>query len=142
MRDCIHNPSEDCIEAGKISWNNCPRANYLHIRFDGCICKDSLAKRCDCIIFRFGINSPVMYAIEVKDGNPNISEVRKKIEYCVDTIAAFLPNPKNQFIIIPVLCARNLSGLKNRALLSYRVKVLGRKSLIHTRNHGQDINRL
>lgn len=83
-----------------------------------------------------------MYAIEVKEENPDISEVRKKIQYCLDIMTGFLPNPKSQFIIMPVLCARNFSGLRNRALLSYRVKVLGRKSLICTRNHGQDINGL
>lgn len=83
-----------------------------------------------------------MYVIEVKEGNPNISIVKEKIQYCLDVMIGLLPNPKNQFAIIPVLCALNLSGLKNRALLSYRVRIRGHGSLIHTRNHGQDINQL
>ena len=83
-----------------------------------------------------------MFAIEVKERNPDITEVRDKIQYCVDTMANYLPNPKNQFDIIPVLCAQNFSGFKRRALLSYRVKVFGEKTLIRKRFHGQDINSL
>jgi len=83
-----------------------------------------------------------MFAIEVKEENPNITEVRDKIQYCVDTMIKFLPNPKNQFVIIPVLCAQNFSGLKRRALLSYRIQMFGEKKTIKNRFHGQDINGL
>lgn len=140
LKDCICDPYDRCIESGKISWDNCAEADFLHIRFDGCICKDSPNKRCDCIIFRFGLNVPVMFVVEVKEGNPNITEVREKIQYCVDTMINFLPNPKNQFVIIPVLCAQDFSGLKNRAFLSYRIRVFGVKTLIRKRTHSQDIN--
>lgn len=142
LKDCTCDPYNKCFEPGKISWDNCPEATFLHIRFDGCICINSLNKRCDCIIFRFGLNNPIMFAIEVKEGNPDITEVRNKIQYCVDTMINFLPNPKNQFVIIPVLCAQDFSGLKNRAFLSYRIKVFGEKTLIRKRFHGQDINSL
>lgn len=83
-----------------------------------------------------------MFAIEVKEGNPDITEVRDKIQYCVDTMIKILPNPKEQFVIIPVLCAKNFSGLKRRALLSYRIAILGEKTPIKKRFHGQDINSL
>lgn len=83
-----------------------------------------------------------MFAIEVKEGNPNIAEVRDKIQYCVDTMINFLPDPKNQFVIIPVLCAQNFSGLKRRALLSYRIKIFGENTPIKNRFHDQDVNRL
>ncbi len=82
-----------------------------------------------------------MFAIEVKEGNPNIAEVRDKIQYCVDRMIDFLPNP-GQFVVIPVLCARSFSGLKRRALLSYRIRIFGEKTPIKKRFHDQDINDL
>jgi hypothetical protein len=139
----VCDPYHGCREDGKISWDNRPCAQFLHIRFDGCICRDSAHKKCDCIIFRFeDPDRPVMFAIEVKDRNPDIVEVQQQIQYCLDTIVEFLPNPKSQFVVIPVLCANAFSGLNYRALFSYRVKVSGVKTRIRKRHHGEDINTL
>lgn len=143
IEGCICDPHRECVEAGKISWDNCPGAYFFHVRFDGCICTDLPEKRCDCIIFRFLSGSQaVMFAIEVKEGNPNLREVQAKIQYCVDIMISLLPNPKNQFVVIPVLCARAFCGLNYRAILSYRIKVFGEKMIIRKRFHHQDINSL
>jgi hypothetical protein len=53
-----------------------------------------------------------------------------------------LPNPKSQFEIIPVLCAKSFSGLRKRSFWHYRVKIFGKERLIKKRQHGQDINKL
>jgi len=41
-----------------------------------------------------------------------------------------LPNPKSQFEIIPVLCAKSFSGLRKRSFWHYRVKIFGKERLI------------
>lgn len=143
IKECkCDDPYGNCIEAGKISWDNCPDACFLHVRFDGCLCRDSSSRRCDCIIFRFGLDNDqtVMFAVEVKESNPNLGEVRDKLQTCVNIMMGFLPDPKDQFRIIPVLCAQAFRGFSYRAVHGYRITVFGEKILIRKRFHGQDIN--
>jgi hypothetical protein len=83
-----------------------------------------------------------MYVIEVKQGNPNLSEVQAKIQYCINTVLNILSNGNTDFKIIPLLCASSFSSLANRALLSYRVTVAGKRMLIQKRKHEESINTL
>jgi hypothetical protein len=142
LRKCIHDPYEDCIEAGKISWDNCNASTFLHIRFDGCVCKSSAVKKCDCIIFRFGFGRSTMFAVETKEENPDLPEARAQLQTCIDVMVPLLPNPKSQFEIIPVLCAKSFAGLRKRSFWHYRVRVFGKEILIKKRHYGQDINTL
>ena len=142
LRRCIHNPKEECMEAVKISWDNCDNATFLHIRFDGCVCNSSAVKKCDCIIFRFGFGRSTMFVIEIKEENPDITEVKAQLQTCLDMMIALLPDPKSQFEIIPVLCAKSFSGLRKRSFWNYRVTVFGKKILIKKRQRGEDINKL
>jgi hypothetical protein len=129
-----------CKELGKISWNN-PSYEYLHFRFDGCICSDSGVNKCDCIIFRFRSGQqPVMFAVETKKKKPKFSLAKKQIEFCLAEMIDALPNPKNLFAVTPVICAKKIKGsLKDRALHD-RVNIFGKKRLIVLREYGQDIN--
>jgi hypothetical protein len=70
LKQCIHDPHKECIEAGKISLDNCDNATFLHIRFDGCVCNSSDIKKCDCIIFRFGFGRNTMFGVETKEETP------------------------------------------------------------------------
>jgi len=83
-----------------------------------------------------------MYVIEVKQGNPNLTEVQAKIQYCITVMISLLPNSGRAFRIIPVLCASSFSGMADRALLSYRVTIYGKKLLIQKRRHDESINTL
>lgn len=139
---CIHNPPSHCIESGNITWdNNVDR--YLHLRFDHCVCNDEPVKRCDCIIFRFEQGAiPSVYVIEVKQGNPNLTEVQEKIQYCLDKVTSLFPNNNADFRVVPTLCASSFHGLEARAFLSYRVKIRGKKVLINKRLHRESINNI
>jgi hypothetical protein len=81
-----------------------------------------------------------MYVIEVKQSNPNIAEVQAKIQYCINTMISVLPNSDRDFRIVPVLCASSFHGIVNRALLSYRVTICGKRMLIQKRRHSESIN--
>jgi len=143
IKECMCDPYNRCIEAGKISWDN--RVDtFVHVRFDGCICRDLPVSRCDCVIFRvrLGNQKSVMFVIEVKECNPDLTEVREKIQYCIDEMIELLPHPRNQFRIIPVLCASAFHGLNHRAFFNYRVKIFGGKTVIRKRLHHEDINSL
>lgn len=94
------------------------------------------------MVFRFIANEKVLFAIEVKEGNPNLTEVKDQLQNGINIMVDLLPNPKEQFTIIPVLCAEDFSGLKRRLFLSYRVKVFGEPTLIRKKHHGEDINTL
>jgi hypothetical protein len=83
-----------------------------------------------------------MYVIEAKQGNPDLSEVQAKIQYCLDTMTNILQNCTNLFRIIPVLCASSFHGLNARAFFSYRVTIGGDKMLINKRLHRESINSL
>lgn len=83
-----------------------------------------------------------MFAIETKEENPDLSEARDQLQTCLDMIIPLLPNPKSQFEIFPVLCAKSFSGLRKRSFWNYRVKVFGKKILIRRRHQGEDINKL
>lgn len=83
-----------------------------------------------------------MYIIEVKQGNPNIAEVQAKIQTCIDAMVRFLPHADRDFRMIPLLCAGSFHGIVNRALLSYRVTISGRRTLIQKRRHSESINDL
>lgn len=83
-----------------------------------------------------------MYVIEVKQGNPNLTEVQAKIQYCVNTMLNILPNSDRDFRIVPLLCASSFHGIINRALLSYRITISGKRMLIQRRKHEESINML
>jgi len=135
--------SVDCQEEGKISWDIEGYA-FLHVRFDGCICDDPNRKKCDCIIFRFDLNdsAPVVFVVETKGGNPSFSEVKSQIESCIEFLMRLLPDPKNQFKVIPVLCALRISAFIKEVSLSNKVKVFGDKVPVNLRLHSQNINEL
>jgi hypothetical protein len=117
---------------------------FVHVRFDGCIIKDLPQKRCDCVIFRFepNVSKPVMYAIETKEDNPDLSEVQAQIQCCLDVMQAILQSNSDVLRVVPVLCASAFHGLDFRAFFAYRVVVFGRKTMIERRLYGQDINEL
>jgi hypothetical protein len=142
LRQCICNPSQECIEADKICWDNGVDV-FVHVRFDGCLCRDLQIKRCDCVIFRFesGRRKPTMFVIETKERNPQLSEVQEKIQCCIDQMIAVLVHPRS-FRIVPVLCASAFRGLGHRAFLSYRVTIFGEKTIIRKRLHFESINDL
>jgi len=108
------------------------------------MCNDPLVKKCDCIIFRFGSlnDKPVMFVIEVKGRHPDLHEVKEQIEYCIEEMLNFLPNPKNRFQIIPVLYARRITSFLKHVAFSNRIKIFGSKVLILMRRYGQDLNEL
>jgi hypothetical protein len=83
-----------------------------------------------------------MYAIEVKESRPDISEVQEKIQYCVDTMMALLQNPNGRLRVVPVLCASAFHGLAQRTFFSYRINIFGKKVIINKRLHNEDINEL
>jgi hypothetical protein len=83
-----------------------------------------------------------MYIIEVKQGNPNLTEVQAKIQYCINTMLNILPNSDRDFRIVPLLCASSFHGIINRAFLSYRVTISGKRVLIQRRKHEESINTL
>jgi hypothetical protein len=114
------------------------------VRFDGCIVTDLPQQRCDCVIFRFepNVSKPVMYAIETKEGNPDLREVQAQIQYCVDEMQALLQSTSDILRVVPVLCASAFHGLDLRAFFGYRVVVFGRKIVIEKRLRGEDINEL
>lgn len=143
LSTCFHDPKTQCLQGGDISWDN-KIDQYLHLRFDGCICTTEPIKRCDCIIFRFPVsgNKPFMYAIEVKQGNPNLAEVQAKIQYCVDRMMNIVSNCSSSFRIIPVLCASAFHGLNARAFFGYRIAIGGKKVTIRKRLHKESINDL
>lgn len=141
--NCLHNPWEDCVKADKISWNN-NDDTYVHVRFDGCICRNNMMKKCDCIIFRFGSRhqKPVAYVIETKKSHPDIREVQRQIQTCIDTLTDMLPDCNNLLRIVPVVCARAFHGLGKRVFFGHRVIIYGEKEMINKRLYGQDINAL
>jgi hypothetical protein len=83
-----------------------------------------------------------MFVIEVKQGNPSLGEVQGKIQHSIEAMERILPNSQNGFRIVPLLCASSFHGIDNRAFLSYRVTVHGKKVLIARKLHREDINRL
>lgn len=117
---------------------------FVHVRFDGCIIKDLPQQRCDCVIFRFeqNVSKPVMYAIETKEGNPDLREVQAQIQYCLDEMQVLLQSTSDILRVVPVLCASAFHGLDMRAFFGFRVSVFGRKTMIEKRFHEEDINEL
>jgi len=83
-----------------------------------------------------------MFVVETKGGNPSFSEAKKQIEFCIDKMMNLLPNPKNQFQIIPVLCALRISSFMKEVSLSNKVRVFGEKIPINLRRYSQNINEL
>jgi len=83
-----------------------------------------------------------MYVIETKEGNPDLSDVQCKIQYCVDSMKDILEGTENRFRTVPVLCASSFHGLDHRAFLGYRVMILGKKTIIQNRFHHEDLNEL
>lgn len=144
ISSCVHDPHTECIESGKISWDNRSNDTFVHVRFDGCLCRDLPQKRCDCIIFRFEVSNtkPTMYVIETKEGNPDLSDVQGKIQYCIDLMKDILETTSNRVRVVPILCASSFHGLDNRAFLGYRVLIFGKKTVIQNRFHDEDINEL
>jgi hypothetical protein len=142
IKQCICDPREGCIEAGKISWDN-GVDTFVHVRFDGCLCRDQPVKRCDCIVFRFvsSRQKPTMFVVETKEDNPDLSEVQEKVQYCINEMIAILIRPQD-FRVVPVLCASSFHGLGHRAFLCYRVTIFGEKTMISKRFHSESINDL
>lgn len=139
---CEGQGSVTCQEHGRISWDN-PTFLFLHIRFDGCICNDPNYKKCDCIIFRFQSRArPTMFVLETKGNTPSFSEVKEQIEFCINKMLPLLPNPKNQFKVVPVLCSSRKTSFMKEASLSNRVTIFGEKVPINLRLYTEDINDL
>jgi hypothetical protein len=131
-----------CRENSRISWDS-PQYTFLHFRFDGCICCDLHRKKCDCIIFRFRNNErPTMFVIETKGNNPSFSEAKEQIEYCLEAMTDLLPNPKDQFRILPVLCSGRRTPFMKETSFGNQVKILGKKRPISLCLHTENINGL
>lgn len=131
----------DCSELGRISWAN-PTYQFIHIRFDGCVCNDSRVKKCDCVIFRTRTGEPpVLFVIETKGSNPSFSEVKAQISYSIEKMLDVLPEPKTQFIVLPILCAGKRTAFMKEACLSNKITIFGKGVPISIHLYDEDINR-
>lgn len=142
---CKHDPNNrlTCKERSRISWNH-PSYVFLHFRFDCCICCDTKVKKCDCIIFRLGQadEKPIMFILETKKKRPSFLTAKCQLETGIQTMIQKLPDPKSRFSVIPVLCAKKITGHTKEVALHNKVIIFGVKEPIRLRKYGQNINDL
>jgi hypothetical protein len=81
-----------------------------------------------------------MFVLETKRKDPRFTIAKKQIEYCIEKMVDSLPNPKEQFVITPVICGKEINAHLKDAALSNKVKIFGKPRLIALRKYGQDIN--
>jgi hypothetical protein len=81
-----------------------------------------------------------MFAVETKKKNPQFTIAKKQLEYCIEKMANLLPDPKEQFVVAPVICAKKLSGHLKEATMANILTIFGKPRMIALRKYGQDIN--
>lgn len=142
MHHCNCNNAPICIERGKIRWDK-DKGNYIHIRYDGCVCSSSLINKSDCLItfYRDGDNKLKIYAIEVKDENPNANEVKDQIQTCLNHLEKLLMKQQNYITIIPVLYAEKYKGFINKQLLTIKLRCFGKPYSIRKLKHNEELIR-
>jgi hypothetical protein len=142
---CKHDPRNlaKCIEKNKISWDK-NGYDFIHFRFDGCICSDNRINKCDCAIFRIATNGerPVLFLLETKKKRPVFTLVHKQLQTGITIMLDKLPNPKTEFIIVPVLLAAKINSHVKEASLSNHVKIFGKKERIKIATYQKNINDL
>jgi len=137
-------PATDCKERGKI---NCfdPILDFMHIRFDPCMCPNVSESRCDCIIFCFDQNKrkQAMFVIEVKSkyNKPTLTEVHDKLQYCIETMQKILKGRMTIVETFPILCDEKHSGFLKRVALTEtsKVKCYGSKKSIILNAYAKNI---
>ena len=145
VKKCICDDTfSNCEEKGKIVCSD-QNLEFIHIRFDPCMCEDSKEKRCDCVIFCFNINKEKqgMFVVEVKEtyDKPSFSEIIAKIQYCIKTIEDILLGRMSKVEIYPFLCSRKHTSIDRRAALSApKVKCYGTKKTLILVPHGTNIS--
>jgi len=136
---CICDSSKKCIEKGKIVWDN-KRGEFIHFRYDGCICSSNKVQKSDCLIFFENEEEKIkIFAIEVKDKNPAPREVQSQIQTCLDHMDRLLSTQQNKTVIIPVLCAERYTGTIKRYLQTLKVRCFGKPYNIVPIKHGEEI---
>jgi hypothetical protein len=132
----------NCKEKGRISWSD-NQSKFIHIRFDDCVCSDFRIKKCDCIILRTKDNSkPIMFVIETKGNTPSLSEVKAQIETGLEKMIGLLPEPKNQFMVFPILCTARRTAFMKEQCLNNKVKIFGKQLPILILLYDENINNI
>jgi len=136
-----------CMERGKITCYN-GSITFLHVRFDPCMCQNAgtyQENRCDCIIFAFDQTKRKqgMFVIEVKDryNRPSLTEIKEKIQYCINRMQEILGGHMNSIEVFPILCDEKHSALHAQASMTqhYKVSCYGRKKSIILSHYHQNI---
>jgi hypothetical protein len=83
-----------------------------------------------------------MFVLETKRKRPSFSTAKCQLETGIQIMIQKLPEPRSRFWVVPVLCAKKITGHTKEVALHNRVKIFGKKELIRLRKYGQNINDL
>ena len=104
--------------------------------------RDEPIKRCDCIIFfQFSNDETHIFAfvVEVKDRWYSLTEVKEKIETCIERLTSEINIARSRTVVIPVLYAERHISNARRTFSNYPVRIRGKPQAIKYLKHGDEI---